>query len=96
MAWRKKNAPPPPARYLTQTTTEGDVIETVQSTGVVKPVTEVKVGAQVSGRVARVLADFNSVVKRGQLIAEIDPMLLGQTVLRLLRAAQESAQTATG
>ncbi len=92
VVWRQKHAPPPPARYLTQVTTDGDVIETVQSTGVVKPVTEVKVGAQVSGRVARVLVDFNSVVKRGDLIAEIDPMLMGAQVQQ--QQAQLVAQKA--
>lgn len=93
VVWRKKNAPPPPARYLTQTAGEGDVIETVQSTGVVKPLTEVKVGAQVSGRVARVLVDFNSQVKKGDLLAEIDPMLLGAQVQQ--QRAQMSAQKAS-
>src|SRR5688572_16848048 len=68
--YQKKNAPPPPARYLTQAISEGDVTETVQSTGVVKPLTEVKVGAQVSGRVHKVYVDFNSVVKKGDLLAE--------------------------
>ena len=92
VAWRKKNAPPPPPRYMTQGLSEGDVIETVQSTGVVKPLTEVKVGAQVSGRVARVLVDFNSQVKRGDLIAEIDPMLLGAQVQQ--QRAQLAAQRA--
>ncbi|MCS6899570.1 MAG: efflux RND transporter periplasmic adaptor subunit [Myxococcales bacterium] len=90
--WRRKHAPPPPARYLTQGLTEGDVIETVQSTGVVKPVTEVKVGAQVSGRVARVMVDFNSQVKKGDLLAEIDPMLLGAQVQQ--QRAQLAAQKA--
>jgi HlyD family secretion protein len=92
MAWKQKNAPPPPARYMTQGLTEGDVIETVQSTGVVKPLTEVKVGAQVSGRVARVVVDFNSQVKKGDLLAEIDPMLLGAQVQQ--QRAQLAAQKA--
>ncbi|MCU0658797.1 MAG: efflux RND transporter periplasmic adaptor subunit [Polyangiaceae bacterium] len=92
VVWRKKNAPPPPPRFMTQGLSEGDVIETVQSTGVVKPLTEVKVGAQVSGRVARVLADFNSQVKRGDLLAEIDPMLLGAQVQQ--QRAQLAAQRA--
>src|SRR5687768_9158775 len=50
MAWRVRSRPPPPPRYMTQATSQGDVVETVQSTGTVKPVTEVQVGAQVSGR----------------------------------------------
>lgn len=93
IVWRKKNAPPPPPRYMTQALTEGDVVETVQSTGVVKPLTEVKVGAQVSGRVARVVVDFNSQVKRGDLLAEIDPMLLGAQVQQ--QRSQMAAQRAS-
>lgn len=92
VAWRKKNAPPPSPRYLLQAVADGDVVETVQSTGVVKPLTEVKVGAQVSGRVARVHVDFNSYVKRGDLLAEIDPMLLGAQVEQ--QRAQMLAQKA--
>jgi HlyD family secretion protein len=92
VVWRRRNAPPPPARYMTQPLGAGDVIETVQSTGVVKPVTEVKVGAQVSGRVAKVYVDFNSLVKRGDLLAEIDPMLLGAQVSQ--QQAQIQAQKA--
>ncbi len=90
---RKKTAPPPPPRYMTQSPAVGDVAELVQSTGVVKPLTEVKVGAQVSGRVARVYVDFNSVVKAGDLLAEIDPLLLGAQVdqTRAQIAAQRAA-----
>jgi len=78
--WRKKNQPPPPARYVTATISEGDVFETIQSTGQVKPVTEVQVGAQVSGRITKVHVDFNSIVKAGDLLAEIDPQLFGAQI----------------
>lgn len=76
VAWRAKTQPPPPSKYITAKTTKGDVFETVQSTGQVKPLTEVQVGAQVSGRVTKVFVDFNSVVKAGDVLAEIDPTLL--------------------
>jgi HlyD family secretion protein len=92
LMWRRRHAPPPTARYMVQTLAAGDILETVQSTGVVKPVTEVKVGAQVSGRVAKVYVDFNSQVKRGDLLAEIDPMLLGAQVTQ--QQAQIQAQKA--
>jgi len=75
-AWRMKTRPPPPSRYITAKTSRGDVFETVQSTGQVKPLTEVQVGAQVSGRVTKVYVDFNSIVKAGDVLAEIDPTLL--------------------
>jgi HlyD family secretion protein len=80
MVWRAKNQPPPPARYVSTTVTQGDVSETIQSTGQVKPVTEVQVGAQVSGRIVKVHVDFNSVVKAGDLLAEIDPQLIGAQI----------------
>ena len=76
VAWRAKTQPPPPSKYLLGKTTRGDVFETVQSTGQVKPLTEVQVGAQVSGRVTKVYVDFNSLVKAGDVLAEIDPTLL--------------------
>lgn len=77
MAWQVKSRPPPPPRYMTQATSPGDVVETVQSTGTVKPVTEVQVGAQVSGRIRSVTVDFNSTVKKGDVLAEIDPITYG-------------------
>lgn len=78
--WRKKNQPPPAARYVTSQVSTGDVLETIQSTGQVKPVTEVQVGAQVSGRITKVLVDFNTQVKAGDLLAEIDPQLVNAQI----------------
>jgi HlyD family secretion protein len=79
-AWRVRTQPPPPPRYMSQAVSQGDVVETVQSTGTVKPVTEVQVGAQVSGRIRSVSVDFNSTVKKGDVIAEIDPITYGAQV----------------
>lgn len=92
MWWRAKTAPPPPAKYITATVSVGDVLETVQSTGQVKPLTEVQVGAQVSGRATKVHVDWNSTVKKGDLLAEIDPSLI-DTQLEAIRA-QITAATA--
>jgi HlyD family secretion protein len=78
--WRSKHLPPPPPRYVTAAPSTGDVFETIQSTGQVKPVTEVQVGAQVSGRIVKVYVDFNSQVKAGDLLAEIDPQLIGAQI----------------
>jgi HlyD family secretion protein len=80
VGYRIKTRPPPPARYITAELTRGDVLETVQSTGQIKPTTEVQVGAQVSGRITKVYVDFNSRVKRGQVLAEIDPTLFGAQI----------------
>lgn len=80
ITYRVKTSPPPPARYITTELTRGDVLETVQSTGQIKPTTEVQVGAQVSGRITKVYVDFNSRVKKGDVLAEIDPTLFGAQI----------------
>ncbi len=51
----------------------GDITETVSATGQINPVVWAQVGAQVSGQIIKLYADFNSVVKKGQLLALIDP-----------------------
>jgi HlyD family secretion protein len=97
VAWRQKTQPPPPSKYITAKTSHGDVFETVQSTGQVKPLTEVQVGAQVSGRITKVFVDFNSVVKAGDVLAEIDPTLLyAQADSSAAQVAASRAQEARG
>src|SRR5512143_952682 len=59
---------------------EGDVTMTVTATGTINAVTTVDVGTQVSGIISKLYADFNSVVKEGQVIAQIDPTFLQQAV----------------
>lgn len=78
--WYATTRPPPPPKYVTAEVSRGDIFETVQSTGQVKPLTEVQVGAQVSGRITKVVVDFNSQVKAGDLLAEIDPTLFGAQI----------------
>lgn len=65
-----------------------DVRAAVAATGTLSAVTTVQVGTQVSGRVVAIYADFNDTVKKGQLIARIDPTLLEQAV----RDAQASLE----
>lgn len=77
---RAKNQPAPPAKYLTATPSTGDVAEKVQATGTVQPLLQVNVGSQVNGRIAKVNVDFNSVVKKGDVLAEIDPVQYGAQV----------------
>jgi HlyD family secretion protein len=59
---------------------QGDLTVFVTATGTINAVTSVDVGTQVSGIVARLYADFNSVVRKGQLIAQIDSTFLVQSV----------------
>lgn len=58
----------------------GDVVATVSATGTLQAVTTVKVGSQVSGIIEKLHADFNSEVKKGQLVAELDPTPFQATV----------------
>src|SRR6187402_449071 len=53
----------------------GDIVDTVGATGTLQAVTTVLVGSQVSGNIEWLGADFNSIVKRGQVIARLDPSL---------------------
>jgi HlyD family secretion protein len=62
-------------KFRTEKVTRGDVVMAVTSTGTVNPVTTVLVGTQVSGTIKEIYVDFNSPVKKGQLIARIDPAL---------------------
>ena len=78
--FRVTHRPPPPAKFVTAPVTTGDVLEKVQATGTVQPVLQINVGAQVNGRVTRVLVDFNSVVHKGDVLAEIDPTIYGTQV----------------
>lgn len=59
--------------FRTEKVSKGDIVETVTASGNVNAVTTVLVGTQVSGTIKSIYADFNSPVKQGQLIAQIDP-----------------------
>lgn len=60
-------------QYKTEKVDRGTVTTTVTATGTLSAVTTVQVGSQVSGVIARLYADFNSKVTKGQLLAELDP-----------------------
>ncbi len=60
-------------KYRTEAVERGDVAMTVTATGTISAVMTVQVGSQVSGIISRLHADFNSPVRRGQLLAELDP-----------------------
>jgi HlyD family secretion protein len=63
----------PREKYLTVKAERGSLRRTVSSTGTLQAVVTVQVGSQVSGRIQELHADFNSVVKKGQMLAVIDP-----------------------
>jgi HlyD family secretion protein len=77
-------------KYVTDNITRGDIKSTVSATGTVNAVTTVQVGTQVSGTIQKLFVDFNSPVKKGQLLAQIDPAIfeaqVGQARANLLSA----------
>src|SRR3954470_54947 len=74
----------------------GEIIDTVGSTGTLQAVTTVQVGSQVSGNISWLGADFNSIVKQGQVIARLDPSLfqaqMDQSKANLLKAQADVAR----
>ena len=83
----------PEAEYEMTSVVKGNISTTVTATGTIEPVTSVEVGTQVSGIVAKIYVDYNSVVKAGQVIAELDRTNLLST-LESQRANLTSAESA--
>ena len=67
-------------KYRTEKVTRGDVTIQVRATGTINPMRTVQVGSQVSGIIEKIYVDFNSEVKRGQMIAQIDSTALNASV----------------
>jgi len=85
-------------QYQTATVTRHEMTQTVTATGTLNPVTNVTVGCQISGTIARLPVDFNSSVTNGQVVAEIEPFIYDANVqlatadVANARAALELAQ----
>ena len=79
-----------PVRYKTAQIGRGTVTQAVTTTGTINPVITVQVGSQVSGIIKRLYADFNSVVKAGQVVAQIDPAPF-QTAVTQMEANLQNA-----
>lgn len=71
-----------PVQYQTAQVARGDLTQAVTATGQLNPVVNVQVGSQISGRISRLLVDYNSEVKSNQVIAEIDPASYKAAVLK--------------
>jgi len=82
-------------QYKTEKVDRGNVTQTVTATGTVSALTTVQIGSQVSGVIARLYADFNSRVKSGQLLAELDPTPF-EAQVEQRRADLTQAQVQTG
>ena len=74
-AYYRANTGEAASPYTVAPVTRGDVVETVEATGTLQAVTTVQVGTQASGTVKSLYADYNSLVKKGQVVAELEPSL---------------------
>jgi len=90
--WRyRAGSGKPPLRYETITVEKGRIVAKVTATGTLSALVTVQVGSQVSGRIQQIFVDFNSPVKKGQLIAKIDPQLF-EAAVEQARANYVAAQ----
>ncbi len=80
----------PKVTYTTITAAKQDITTSITATGTIEPVTQVDVGTQVSGIISRIYVDYNSIVKKGQVIAELDKTNL----LSELSSAESNLQNA--
>lgn len=83
--------------YQTAVVTRGPITQAVTATGTLNPVVNVQVGSQVSGNIQKLFADFNSSVKAGEVVAQIDPTLFQASVTQAegdLASAQAALELA--
>jgi len=92
--WYSQRADADAVQYRTAKIERGSLQATVSASGAVNPVTQVSVGTQVSGQIRDLYVDFNSEVKAGQLIAQIDPETFEYRV-RSAQADLDAARAAT-
>ena len=81
----------PPPKWVTQTVARGNIQQVVSATGTLQPLVTSPVGSQVSGIVWKLHADYNSQVKKGQVLLELDPALF-QVAVKREEANMASAQ----
>jgi HlyD family secretion protein len=93
--WREQRNAPLTFKYSTVAVRLGDLRETVTATGTLKGLNAVDVGAQISGRISKVLVDYNDRVEQGQVLAEIDPEQLKSRVEQS-RAQVQAAEASLG
>ena len=86
--WNNESSTP---QYMTARIERGNLRNTVTATGTLQAVTTVQVGSQASGTISALYADFNSVVKKGQVVAQLDPST-AQAQVNQARANLEQAR----
>jgi HlyD family secretion protein len=67
-------------QYQTAAVTRGDLTQAVTASGTLNPVLNVQVGSQISGNIAKLFADYNSLVKSNQIVAQLDPAIFQANV----------------
>lgn len=92
IAFRKKT---PELVLATEKPHFGYIANTITATGTVQPVDTVAVGTQVSGTISKVYVDFNSIVKKGQLLAELDKTILNAQVQQVNASIQQARSNVT-
>lgn len=84
-------------KYITKPVVQETITQYVEASGTIKPINTIAVGTQVSGTVAKIYVDYNSVVKKGDLLAELDPSLfqsnVDQSTAKLNNARASLART---
>ena len=70
------------ANYRLENPKRAKIVQTVEASGTINPVTQTSVGTQVSGRVEEIFVDYNSIIKKGQLLAVIDPSTYKSNVIQ--------------
>src|SRR6266851_3323330 len=70
--WYLKSDHSDPPQYLASPVTRGDLTQAVTANGTLNPVINVTVGSQISGNIQKLYADFNSLVKSNQVVAQLD------------------------
>ncbi len=90
IVWR--NRAPAPPKFVTTPLEKGNIVGRVTATGTLSALVTVQVGAQVSGRIQLLNADFNAKVTKGQVLAKLDPELFAAALLQA--SANEKAAAA--
>ena len=99
LQWQKKSEVQSRPQFNTAKIERGDVIQQVTASGTLNPVINIQVGSQISGQIMKLHADFNSKVKAGELVAEIDPatyqtrLLQNEADLASAKASLQLAET---
>lgn len=92
--WQRKPAEKAPT-FVTAPVTRGDVVSRVTATGTLSALVTVQVGTQVSGRIQSLKADFNSAVKKGDVLATLDPELFSAALAQASASERVAAANVT-